>query len=95
MKTYQVTRAFLDKETGLPYSLGDTYQTEDDSRAKTLQAGGFIAGGNVSNSDTPDTPDTPKGKGKAIEKPAENGKPSGETKSPEADKEKPAAEGGK
>ncbi len=52
MKKYKVKKAFFDKETGEPYSVGDTYQTDNEERVKTLQAGGYIAGGNVSKSDT-------------------------------------------
>ena len=81
MKKYKVKRAFFDKETGAPYSVGDTYQTEDEARAKTLREGGYIAGGIVSKSDT--------GKGKGADK------PDGETKTPAAGEEKPDGKGGK
>ena len=81
MKKYKVKRAFFDKETGAPYSVGDTYQTEDEARAKTLRAGGYIAGGIVSKSDT--------GKGKGADKPDGGGEKPEETKTPEAGGEKP------
>ena len=57
MKKYKVKKAFFDKETGEPYSVGDTYQTDNEERVKTLQAGGYIAGGNVSKSDTGKAPE--------------------------------------
>ena len=57
MKKYKVKKAFFDKETGEPYSVGDTYQTDNEERVKTLQAGGYIAGGNVSKSDTGKVPE--------------------------------------
>ena len=81
MKKYKVKRAFFDKETGAPYSVDDTYQTEDEARVKTLREGGYIAGGIVSKSDT--------GKGKGTDKPDGGGEKPEEMKTPAAGEEKP------
>ncbi len=87
MKQYQVTRAFIDKETGEPYNAGSSFQTDNEARAKTLKEAGFIAGGIVSKSDT--------GKGKGADKPDGGGEKPEETKTPAAGEEKPDGKGGK
>ena len=87
MKKYKVKKAFFDKETGEPYSVGDTYQTDNEERAKTLQAGGCIAGGNVSESDTG------KEKTGGGEKPAGGGDTPEGTKVPKPDEKEPAGGG--
>lgn len=80
---YKVKRAFFDKETGEPYSAGDTYQTDSDARARTLQAGGYIAGIVVFKTDTgkentgdgeksAETEDKPASGGEVTEKAAES-----------------------
>lgn len=39
----EVIRAFVDKETGQGYNVGDTYETQDDTRIAELYKGGFVA----------------------------------------------------
>lgn len=48
---YKVIRAFIDRETSTPFSVGDEYETGKTDRAKMLQAGGWL-GGEVSEPDT-------------------------------------------
>ena len=39
---YKVTKAFVDKETMIPYNAGYDYDTTDKDRAAELQEGGYI-----------------------------------------------------
>jgi hypothetical protein len=66
MKKFNVIADFVDKNTNVHFSVGNTYETNDDVRAEELQEKGFLGDEIILNKEKPKqrNEEKPKNKGK-------------------------------